>query len=82
MQAFLVDVYAIHPRGQEQHLGGGIFHAASAGEAEALATREFWQERLAEKGFDIGFQTDQPENGRQVLSLESLKAFMPRPAFA
>ncbi|MEQ5802785.1 hypothetical protein [Halomonas sp. H10-9-1] len=82
MQAFLVDVFAIHPRGQEQHLGGGIFHAANADEAETLATREFWQERLDDQGYDIGFQTDQPDTGWKVMSLESLRAFMPHPAFA
>ncbi|MGM0915400.1 MAG: hypothetical protein ACQEXC_13155 [Pseudomonadota bacterium] len=82
MQPFLVDVYAIHPRGHEQHLGGGIFHATNAGEAEELATREFWQAKLEDQGFDIGFQTDQPETGHKVMSLESLRAFMPRPAFA
>nr|WP_298250170.1 hypothetical protein [uncultured Halomonas sp.] len=82
MQAFLVDVFAIHPRGQEQHLGGGVFHAANAGEAETLATREFWQPSLEDKGFDIGFQTDQPDAGWKVMSLESLRAFMPRQAYA
>ncbi len=79
MKAFLVDVFAIHSRGQEMHLGGGIFHATSSDEAETLATHEFWHASLSDGGYDIGFQTDQPETGWQVKSLETL---MPRPAFA
>ncbi|MFO7646657.1 MULTISPECIES: hypothetical protein [Halomonas] len=85
MKAFLVDVFAIHSRGQEMHLGGGIFHAPSATEAESLATQEFWRTSLSDGGYDIGFQTDQPETGWQVKSLEhleTLKSLMPRPAFA
>lgn len=82
MQAFLVDVFALHPRSQEQHLGGGIFHAASADEAETLATREFWHSGLEEKGYEIAFQTDQPDLGWKVMSLESLQASMPHPAQA
>ncbi|MBF7054852.1 hypothetical protein IOC61_16250 [Halomonas sp. KAO] len=82
MHPFLVDVFAIHPRGQEQHLGGGIFHAASADDAEELATQEFWQSRLTDQGYDIGFRTDQPDTGWKVMSLESLQAFAPRQAYA
>ncbi|WP_302139059.1 hypothetical protein [Halomonas alkalicola] len=74
MKSFLVDVFALHSRGQEMHLGGGLFHAASAIEAEAMATEEFWAADLADRGFEIGFRTDTPERGQQVMSLERLRA--------
>lgn len=74
MTSFLVDVFAIHPRGQEMHLGGGLFHASSATEAENMANEEFWTEELTDRGFDIGFRTDTPERGQQVMSLERLRS--------
>lgn len=77
MTSFLVDVFAIHPRGQEIHLGGGLFHASSAIEAEEMASEEFWAADLADRGFEIGFRTDTPESGQQVISLERLKASSP-----
>jgi len=74
MKSFLVDVFALHSRGQEMHLGGGLFHASSASEAEGMASEEFWIEELTDRGFEIGFRTDTPERGQQVMSLERLQA--------
>ncbi|WP_445158113.1 hypothetical protein [Halomonas sp. E14] len=63
MEPFLVDVYAIHPRGHDIHLGGGLFLAPSAEAAETMATEEYWKPQLAKQGFDIGFHTDLPGTG-------------------
>jgi hypothetical protein len=74
MKSFLVDVYAIHACGQEIHLGGGLFQASNASEAENMATEEFWIDELSDKGFAIGFRTDTPERGQQMISLERLRS--------
>lgn len=74
MKPFLVDVYAVHPSGHDRHLGGGLFHATSALEAERMATEEYWQPQLNPQGFEIGFKTDMPETGQKVMSLERLRA--------
>lgn len=74
MKSFLVDVFAIHSRGQEMHLGGGLFHASSATEAEGMASEEFWSAELTDRGFEIGFRTDTPERGQQMISLERLRS--------
>lgn len=60
MKSFLVDVYAINSQGHDMHLGGGVFHATSATEAEDMAASEHWSPDLATRGFDIGFMTDTP----------------------
>jgi hypothetical protein len=66
MELFLVDVYAVDPRGHDMHLGGGLFQAPSSREAEDMATEEYWRPQLASQGFDIGFHTDMPGPGQRI----------------
>lgn len=72
MKSFLVDVFAIDPQGQDMHLGGGMFRAGSANEAEDMAASEHWSSDLASKGFDIAFMTDAPEIGSKGVPLAAL----------
>lgn len=82
MKSFLVDVYAIGPQGQDMHLGGGMFRAGSATEAEDMAASEHWSNDLASRGFDIAFMTDVPEVRSKGVPLALLGASAPGTLYA
>jgi hypothetical protein len=82
MTPFLVDVYAIDSQGQDMHLGGGIFRAGSATEAEGMAASEHWSTDLADRGFDIAFMTDAPEVASKGVPLALLGSSVARPFYA
>lgn len=82
MKSFLVDVYAIGPQGQDMHLGGGMFRAGSATEAEGMAASEHWSNDLGNRGFDIAFMTDMPEVGSKGVPLALLGRSLPSELYA
>ncbi|WP_027965544.1 hypothetical protein [Halomonas halocynthiae] len=82
MNSFLVDVYAIGPQGQDLHLGGGIFRAGSASEAEAMAASEYGSNELSLRGFDIAFMTDVPDVGSKGVPLAQLGLSLPGEFYA
>lgn len=82
MNSFLVDVYAIGPQGQDLHLGGGMFHAGSAAEAEHMAASEHWSKELGSRGFDIAFMTDRPDVSSKGVPLAQLGRSLPSEFYA
>lgn len=64
-QHFLIDVYAIHENGQDQHLGGGFFTSATQDDAEQAALDEFWREELSISGLQPGLHVDIVDRPRQ-----------------
>lgn len=82
MNSFLVDVYAIGPQGQDLHLGGGMFRASSATEAEHMAANEHWSSELGSRGFDIAFMTDVPDVRSEGIPLAQLGRSLPSEFYA